>query len=249
MIATTRRAALAAALGGALAAGCATVPDGPRAPTDPWEPMNRQVFAFNEAVDAAVLKPVAKAYQQVVPELLRTGVSNFLGNLVDLWSSLNLFVQLKPQAGLEMWMRVTVNTVFGLGGLLDPAYEMGLDRTSVEDLGQTLGYWGVGSGPYLVLPFLGPSDLRDGAALVIDVTAIEPGRVFRTIPARNTAIALQIVDQRVKLFPAERVLEGIALEKYTLIRDAYLSRRRSLIWDGDPPDDEPDVAPISMKKR
>jgi len=234
------RTAAAAILAAALLAGCASVPDGPRAKSDPWEPFNRQMFEFNEAVDAALLKPVAKAYEAVLPQPVRTGISNFLGNLVDAWSTVNLFLQAKFQPGLEMLMRVNVNTVFGLAGILDPAEEMGLERRSVEDLGQTLGYWGVGSGPYLVLPLLGPSDLRDGAALVVDVTAIEPGRVFRTIPARNTAIALKIVDERAKLFGAERVLEGIALEKYTLIRDAYLSRRRSLVYDGEPPDeDEP----------
>lgn len=241
-----RRTATAAALAAALLGGCATVPDGPRARSDPWEPLNRQVFEFNDAVDAAVLKPAAKAYQAVVPELVRTGISNFLGNLVDAWSSINLFLQFKGQAGLEMWMRVTVNSVFGLAGILDPADEMGLERRSVEDLGQTLGYWGVGSGPYLVLPFLGPSDLRDAGALVVDLTVVEPGRVFHTIPARNVAIGLKILDERVRLFGAERVLEGMALERYTLIRDAYLSRRRSLIYDGDPPDQgEPQAPPAN----
>jgi phospholipid-binding lipoprotein MlaA len=230
--------ALAALLALALLGGCATVPPGEtRARSDPWEPFNRDMFAFNDAIDAAVLKPVAKAYVDVVPQFMRTGVSNFLGNIVDVWSTINLFLQGKPQAGLEMWMRVASNTVFGVAGLFDPATEFGLERR-VEDLGQTFGWWGMGSGPYLVLPFFGPSDVRDAGALVFDVTAVEPGRLFHTIPARNTAIVLQVIDKRASLFPAEKLLEGIALDRYTLIRDAYLSRRRSLVYDGNPPDDE-----------
>jgi phospholipid-binding lipoprotein MlaA len=247
-LASLRRVASALLPALALLCGCATVPDGPRARSDPWEPLNRQVFAFNDAVDAALLKPVAHAYLDVVPEMVRTGIANFLGNFVDAWSAVNLLLQAKPQAGLEMWMRVTANTVFGLAGILDPASEMGLERTTVEDLGQTLGRWGLGSGPYVVLPFLGPSDLRDAGALVVDLTVVEPGRVFRTISGRNTAIALQMIDKRASLFGAEKVLEGIALERYTLIRDAYLSRRRSLVYDGEPPEEEeppapPDAAP------
>lgn len=228
-------AALTAA---ALLAGCATVPDGPRAKSDPLEPLNRQVFAFNEAIDAAILKPVAKGYRDVVPEMIRTGVSNFFGNLSDVWSTLNFFLQGKVQTGVETFFRVTVNSTMGLGGILDPASEMGLERRSVEDLGQTLGVWGLPPGPYLVLPFFGPSDIRDGIGLVADVSATQPGHVFHKVPARNTATALQVVDTRVRLFPAERVLEGITLDKYIALRNAYLSRRRSLVYDGDPPDDE-----------
>lgn len=229
----------AAAIAIALLGGCATAPGGERrARSDPWEPFNRGVFEFNDAVDIVVLKPVAKAYVDVVPQLVRTGVSNFLGNIVDLWSTINLFLQAKPQAGLEMWMRFVSNTFFGLAGVLDPATEFGLERSSVEDMGQTLGRWGVGSGPYLVLPFFGPSDLRDASALTFDVIAVEPGRVFHTVAGRNTAIALQVIDKRASLFPAEKLLESIALDRYTLIRDAYLARRRSLVYDGNPPDDE-----------
>ncbi len=236
--AACRTLALALALALALLGGCATVPEGePRARSDPWEPFNRGVFEFNDALDKVILKPVATAYVDYVPRIARTGVSNFLGNIVDLWSTINLFLQAKPQEGLEMWMRFASNTVFGVAGLFDPATEFGLERR-VEDMGQTWGRWGMGSGPYLVLPFFGPSDVRDAAALTFDVIAIEPGHVFHTVPARNTAIALQVINQRASLFPAEKLLEGMALDRYTLIRDAYLARRRSLIHDGNPPDDE-----------
>lgn len=225
-----------------LLASCATVPDGPRSKSDPFEPLNRQVFAFNEAVDAAILKPVAKGYQQVVPELVRTGVSNFFGNLSDAWSTVNFFLQGKVQTGVETFMRVVANSTFGLGGLMDPASEMGLERRSAEDLGQTLGRWGLPPGPYLVLPFLGPSDIRDGVGLVADLKATQPGHVFHDVPSRNSAAALQVVDTRVRLFAADRVLEGIALDKYLAVRSAYLSRRRSLVYDGDPPDEDDSAA-------
>ncbi len=233
----------AAWVAAALVAGCATVPEGPRARSDPLEPLNRQVFAFNEAIDEAVLKPVAKAYQRAVPELVRTGVSNFFGNLSDAWSTVNFLLQGKVQSGVETFFRVVANSTFGLAGLLDPASEMGLERRSVEDLGQTLGVWGLPPGPYLVLPILGPSDFRDGVGLVGDISATQPGNVFHKVPARNTAVALQVVDTRVRLFPAERVLEGITLDKYLAVRDAYLSRRRSLVYDGDPPDEDEAAAP------
>lgn len=239
MIRARSRSSVTAALATAvLLAGCASVGDGPRSKADPFEPFNRQVFAFNEAVDAAILKPVAQGYQQVVPELVRTGVSNFFGNLSDAWSTVNFLLQGKLQTGVETFMRVVANSTFGLGGVMDPASEMGLERRSSEDLGQTLGRWGLPPGPYLVLPFLGPSDIRDGIGLVADIRATQPGHVFHDVPSRNSAAALQVVDTRVRLFPADRLLEGISLDKYLAVRGAYLSRRRSLVYDGDPPDDD-----------
>lgn len=230
--------ALAAGLG-----GCATLPppsDGPGLLTrkDPFERFNRHVFAFNEGVDEAVVKPAALAYQSLVPQLVRTGVGNFFGNLGDAWTTVNLFLQAKPVLGLNMGMRTVVNTVFGIGGVLDIADEAGLERTGVEDLGQTLGRWGVKSGPYLVLPLLGPSTLRDTAGLALDVADSGPALVFREPRDRYGATALQLLNTRVKLLNAGRVLDDIALDKYILLRDGYLARRRSLIYDGDPPEDE-----------
>ena len=150
---------LAAASAVLALAGCASAPG---ARNDPLEPMNRAVFAFNEAVDDAVLKPVATAYQKVVPELVRTGVDNVFANIGDLWSAANQLLQAKPVAAVEMGFRFVVNSSFGIGGLFDIASEAGLERRS-EDFGQTLGRWGLGTGPYLVLPLLGPSNVRDGA--------------------------------------------------------------------------------------
>jgi len=216
--------------------------------SDPWERFNRAMFGFNEVVDAAVIKPVALAYREVVPRIVRTGIDNVFGNLSDLWSAANLLLQLKPQPALEMGMRVATNTVFGLGGLLDVAEEAGLERRSYEDFGQTLGRWGISSGPYLVLPLLGPSTVRDGASRVVD-NRFSPGRIaLREQRDRNTAIGLQLLSARVGLLNASRLLDDIALDKYVFVRDAYLARRRSQIYDGEPPEEDAPAAPASPSK-
>ncbi|WP_234413942.1 VacJ family lipoprotein [Ideonella sp. A 288] len=248
-----------AALALSLAGGCAVL--GPvsssevaatTGPTtsrsDPWERFNRAVFGFNEVVDVAVVKPAAQVYRDVVPRIVRTGINNVFGNLGDLWSAANLVLQLKPQPALEMGMRVATNTVFGLGGLLDVAEEMGLERRSYEDFGQTLGRWGLSTGPYLVLPILGPSTVRDGTARIVD-NRYSPGRIaLREQRDRNTALGLQALSARVGLLNASRVLDDIALDKYVFVRDAYLARRRSQIYDGEPPEDDEPAAPASPTK-
>lgn len=210
-----------------LASGCATGPDAN--PRDPLEPFNRGVQRFNDAVDEAVLKPVATAYVDVTPSPVRTGVNNFFGNLTDLWSSVNAAMQLRPRESAENLMRFGVNTAFGLGGLLDIATEMGIPRTRI-DFGHTLGRWGVGSGPYLVLPFFGPSSFRDAAGSVVDANADLVGEVDR-VANRNTLYTLRAVDTRAGLLGAGNVLEGAALDKYSFTRDFYLNRRQSQIDD------------------
>ena len=229
--------ALAAVLG-----GCASVPPGteltPAQKADPWEGWNRKVFAFNDAVDKAVAKPVAEAYQKVVPSLVRRGVDNVLGNLGDVWSTANQFLQGKFRYGLEMGMRVISNSFFGLGGLLDPATEMGLQRRS-EDFGQTLGRWGVGPGPYLVLPLLGPSTLRDTAGLVVDRQA-NPSRLGAEQTDRYAITALELINTRANLLATTNLLGQIALDPYTFVRNAYLTRRQDQVYDGAPPLEEMD---------
>ncbi|MDM0104900.1 VacJ family lipoprotein [Variovorax sp. J22R24] len=216
-----------------LMTGCAT---GPNAnPADPFEPLNRQVARFNDTVDDAVLKPVATVYQRVLPSPVRTGVNNFFGNLSDVWSFANSVAQLKLQDSAQTFMRVNVNTVFGLGGVLDVATEMGIDRHS-EDFGQTLGRWGVPSGPYLVLPLLGPSTVRDTAALVVDVQG-DLISVIGDIPVRNSLYALRLVDLRSNLLRASQLLDDAALDRYSFTRDAFLQRRRNEVHDGNLPDD------------
>ena len=218
----------------ALATGCATVPAGTAVvnPVDPWEAWNRKVFSFNEAVDEAVLKPVAQAYRAVVPPMVRTGVSNFFGNLGDVWSAANHLLQGKLGSGLEMGMRVLSNTLFGLGGVLDPATEMGMTRRS-EDFGQTLGVWGLPAGPYIVLPLLGPSSLRDTAGMPLDRYAGSPSLFIDT---NAYAIAsLQLVNVRAELLATTKLLDDVSLDKYSFVRDGYLARRLDQVYDGAPP--------------
>ena len=217
--------------------GCGTIDQargGPGQRLDPWEKWNRKVFNFNEDVDRTVLKPVANGYVNVVPQPLRRGVSNFFNNFADAWSSINNILQGKIQTGLEDATRVGANTLFGLGGLLDVASEMGLDR-HFEDFGQTLGHYGVGAGAYIVIPVLGPSTVRDAAALPVDRLASPPA-FFNGTRTQIALTGLQIVNTRAGLLGATTVIDDIALDKYTFVRDAYLQRRRSLVFDGDPPD-------------
>jgi phospholipid-binding lipoprotein MlaA len=221
-----------------LLGGCATVPGEGVSKVDPWEPMNRKVFAFNEAVDQAAIKPAALIYQNVVPNFVRTAVGNVFGNLGDIWTTANLVLQLKPKLAVDMGARALINTTFGIGGLLDVADEAGLERKASEDFGQTLGFWGLKSGPYVVLPIIGPATLRDATGLALDLRDSGPSRVWKEPRDRNAASSLQVLDTRVKLLNAGRVLDDIALDKYVLLRDAYLARRRSLIYDGDPPEEE-----------
>ena len=202
---------------------------------DPWEPMNRRIYAFNDVVDMAVVRPVAQVYDKVLPSFARTGVHNFLGNLSDVWSLANSALQLKGQATAETLMRVSVNTVFGLAGVLDVATEMGLEKRK-EDFGQTLGYWGVPSGPYVVLPILGPSTLRDGMALPLDFKG-DPGQNASDVATRNTLTVLRVTDLRASLLKTVDTVKEASLDPYSFVRDAYLQKRENDIYDGNPPSD------------
>lgn len=206
----------------AVLTGCAT---GPHAnPDDPFESYNRSMTRFNEHVDAAVLKPVATAYVEVTPTPVRTGVSNFFANLADVWSFVNNVLQLRAEGAANSFMRVNVNTFFGLGGLLDVASELGIER-SRQDFGLTLGRWGVGTGPYVVLPILGPSTLRDTVALPVD-TMGNPIRYADPVSARNALYGLRVVDTRANLLRAGAVIDGAALDKYSFTRDVFLQVRQ-----------------------
>lgn len=204
---------------------------------DPFERSNRAVYRFNDRLDKAVLQPVAEAYVAAVPDLVRVGVGNFFGNIGDVWSAVNKVMQGKVVQGAQMTLRVATNTVFGLAGVLDPATEMGLERQS-EDFGQTLGFWGVPSGPYLVLPLFGPSTLRDAAAMPLDKAATNAGLVINDSGGAAAASGLQLTQTRAELLGASRLLGEVSLDPYAFLRDAYLARRRNLIWDGDPPEED-----------
>jgi phospholipid-binding lipoprotein MlaA len=203
-------------------------------PRDPWEGWNRAIFAFNEGLDDLVLRPVATVYRDFVPQFMRTGVNNVFNNFADAWGAVNALLQGKPEAAVTDVMRFAVNSSFGILGLLDIASEAGMEP-SREDFGQTLGRWGLGAGPYLVLPLLGPSSLRDTAALPADVYA-SPTAVVDGETAEWGLRTLNIVNRRANLLGATKVLDDIALDKYSFLRDAYLARRRSLVYDGDPPE-------------
>lgn len=209
----------------------------PSSPSDPWEGFNRGVFRFNDALDNAVLKPVATAYRDTLPQFVRTGVSNFFGNFGDAWSAVNHLLQGKLQPGMEMTMRVATNTVFGIGGLFDVASEAGLEKQS-EDFGQTLGRWGLGAGPYIVLPLFGPSSLRDAAALPLD-RSVSAENAFGATQDQVGAGLLGVVNARANLLGAGKVLDEIALDRYQFLRDAYLARRLNQVYDGNPPESEP----------
>lgn len=206
---------------------CATGPDAH--PDDPLEPLNRSIYGFNEAVDGAVLKPVATVYQEVTPSPVRTGVKNFFGNLGDVWSFANATLQLRPKEATESFLRVSVNTVFGIGGVLDIASEMGIERQRM-DLGQTLGRWGVPSGPYVVLPIFGPSSVRDATGFVVESQG-DPVSALSDVPARNSLTVLRAVDTRANLLRATSLLEEAALDKYSFTRQLYLQRRESQVQD------------------
>jgi phospholipid-binding lipoprotein MlaA len=209
----------------ALATGCAT---GPSAnPADPLEPMNRAVYKFNDAVDSAVLKPVATGYKAAVPSPIRTGVSNFFSNLGDVWSLVNHVLQFEFANAGKTAARLGINTFLGLGGVLDIATDAGIEVPKA-DLGQTLGKWGVPSGPYVMLPLLGPSSVRDGVG-TITATYHDPVNRVSDNATRNVLTVTRVVDVRTRLLGATDAVDEIALDKYTFIRDVYLKRRQNQI--------------------
>ena len=223
LAAQSRNWVLAGALGAsALLAGCAT---GPNAnPQDPLEPYNRTMFNINDAVDGAVFEPVATGYKNVTPKPVRTAVTNFFANIGDLWSIFNNALQLKGEGTYNSVVRFTTNTVLGLGGFIDIASEMDIDRHK-QDFGLTLARWGVPQGPYLVLPLFGPSTIRDTGGFVVDAYAYAPG-YMHDIPARNSLYGLSLVNKRANLLGTTSLVESAALDKYSFTRDAYLQLRQ-----------------------
>jgi phospholipid-binding lipoprotein MlaA len=196
---------------------------------DPWEKWNRKVFAFNDKLDENLLKPVATAYSELVPKPVRTGIDNFFGNIGDAWSAVNLMLQGRFKSGVEQGMRFAVNSTLGLAGVLDIATEAGLEKNT-QDFGKTLGKWGMGTGAYIVWPVFGPSSVRDSIALPVDWQA-SPAVVVDGGGNKVGITALNLVNTRANFLRAGEMLEGIALDKYTFYRDAYLQRRGSFDED------------------
>ncbi len=220
---------IATALVVGLLTGCASSGN----PKDPIEGFNRAMFAFNEGLDSAILKPVATGYEAVLPSPIRTGVTNFFGNIDDLFIGVNNLLQGKVPEAFSDLGRVAINTTIGLLGVLDVASEAGLEKHD-EDFGQTFGRWGVGNGAYVVIPFFGPRNVRDTVGLVLDVAA-DPVANHEPARVRDAALVLRVVNDRANLLPADKVVEEAALDKYSYMRDAYLQRRRNQIHDGNPP--------------
>lgn len=187
---------------------------------DPWESINRPIFTFNDTIDTYALKPLAQGYQAVTPQFLEDGIHNFFRNIGDVGNLANDILQAKPHAAAVDTARLLMNTTIGVAGFFDVSTKMGLQRND-EDFGQTLGYWGVGSGPYVMLPFFGPSTLRDAPAKYVD-SFTEPYRYVNDVPVRNSAFALDLVDTRASLLSSEKLISG---DKYTFIRNAYLQNR------------------------
>ncbi|MDR1424145.1 MAG: VacJ family lipoprotein [Azoarcus sp.] len=219
----------AAAAVAMLTAACANAP-----PEDPFESYNRSMFSINEKLDAAITKPVAKAYVAVTPEPVRTWVGNFFGNLNDPWIGVNNLLQGKPADALSDMMRFLVNSTMGIGGLLDIATEAQIPKHD-EDFGQTLGVWGVRSGPYVMLPLLGPSTLRDSLALPVNATLNNSWHLVSDPVLRNSLTALQAINGRARLLGLERTLDEATLDKYRYSRDFYLQQRQFKVHDGNPP--------------
>lgn len=210
--------------------GCATSSE-LRDPRDPWEGFNRTMFEFNDDLDQAVLKPVAQGYKAVMPTIVNDGITNFFDNLDDFVNLANNLLQLKVEAAVQDFGRITWNTTVGVLGFFDVASGFGFPKHD-EDFGQTLGYWGVPSGPYLVLPLLGPSTLRDAPSRLVD-RYVQPIRWYD--PERGVRwglLALQIIDRRADLLAFEELADEIAFDRYVTLRDAYLQRREYLVNDG-----------------
>lgn len=213
-----------------LLSGCASLrgPGAPGQKLDPWESWNRKVFNFNESLDKHVLKPVATAYSEIVPSPARLAVDNFFGNISDAWSAVNLVLQGRLKLAVQQTMRVAVNSTFGFAGLIDIAGEAGLEKNT-EDLGKTFGRWGFRTGAYIVWPVFGPSSVRDSLAMPWDRLA-SPAMAFHG-GDRVFVYGMQTINARSNFLRAGEMLEGIALDKYTFIRDAYLQRRGSFSED------------------
>lgn len=226
-----------AALAAAALAGCAVQSPDPR---DPWEPMNRATFEFNDGVDRVVLRPLAEGYRFALPEPVRDGVRNFFANLQDPWIALNQLLQGKVEEALSDAWRFIANSTFGIGGIFDIATDMRLPKHA-EDFGQTLAVWGVDFGPYLVLPILGPSSVRDATGTAVASQAYLPWQLPKWLDLdhrvawQNSLTVVDLIQTRANLLDATDLLEQAALDRYAFLRNAYFQRRRNLIYDGNPP--------------
>ncbi|MBI5918306.1 MAG: VacJ family lipoprotein [Nitrosomonadales bacterium] len=217
--------------------GCAST-SGYHNPQDPLEPLNRSVYKFNDTIDRAVFKPAAQGYNYVMPNTAKTLVGNFFSNLDDIIVTMNDLLQFKLRQAFSDSGRILINSTVGVAGLVDVASQVGFEKHN-EDFGQTLGHWGVQSGPYLMLPFFGPNSFRDSIALYVDA---QPSQIKKIghVRSRNQLYATKLVNRRAQLLDQEKVLDDAIVDRYAFIRDAYLLHRQSLVYDGSPPHEEED---------
>ena len=220
-----------------VAAGCVSVPPESRVEYDPWEGLNRGIFKVNEGLDKAIMKPVATGYTKVVPKPARQGVTNFSRNLFTPRSAVANFLQGKPRDGFGELSRFLINSTVGLGGLFDIASRNGIEAKT-EDFGQTIAVWGVPDGPYVMLPFLGPTTLRDALMLPFDIS-MDPLYHYEVASVRDPLYVLRIINLRANLLPLEDMLND-SVDKYVTMRESYLQNREFDIYDGDPPTDDDD---------
>jgi len=227
--------------------GCASTNN----PRDPLEPLNRAVYQVNDALDKVVMKPVATVYKTVLPQFVRTGVTNFFSNLYDILTALNNLLQGKFGDALSDTGRIAVNSTVGVLGLIDVGTEIGLEKHK-EDFGQTMGRWGVAEGPYLQMPFFGPSSFRDAVGTFVDFKVDPIKWIWRDhVATRNSIWGLFTVNLRANLLDSTKILEEAALDPYEFQRDAYLQRRSNLVYDGNPPADKDmdDIPELKVKPR
>ena len=227
---------------GTLLGGCATSGN----PRDPIEGFNRAIFDINDGLDKALIKPVAQGYEAALPAPVRRGVTNFFSNIDDVFIAVNNLLQGKLPEAISDVGRVAVNTTIGLLGVMDVATDFGLEKHD-EDFGQTFGRWGVGDGPYLVLPLFGPSTVRDAFGRAIDVH-VDPVNNLNNISSRNVLVATRGLNDRSSLLSADKIVEEAALDRYAYMRDAYLQRRRYRIYDGEPPREKENAAESAFNR-
>jgi phospholipid-binding lipoprotein MlaA len=232
MNSSARSIASTLALACALLAGCATT----QSRVDPLEPWNRAMYQVHEVVDGNVIKPIAETYVKTTPQPVRTGVSNFFGNIDDLFTGINHVLQGKKERAGDDFGRVLLNSTFGILGIFDPASEMGITKDKT-DFGITFGKWGAPQGPYLFVPLFGPTTVRDGTGWLVRIYAGPIGYID-DIRLRNSLYGLNYLDTRAQLLSAESVLEAAALDKYRYLRNAYLRARRYQVYDGKPPPED-----------
>ena len=228
-----RRVAVALSFTVALLSGCATT----QSRVDPFEPWNRAMLQVNDVVDGNFVKPIAEAYVKVTPEPIRTGISNFFGNIEDLFIGINNVLEGNGNRAGDDFGRVLLNSTFGLGGIFDLASMMGIEKHN-QDFGITFGKWGFPQGPYFFVPLFGPTTLRDGTGTAIRAYLGPTTYIFGNIPVRNTIWGIGAVDARAQALGAESMVDSAALDRYRFIRNAYLRARRYQVYDGKPPPDE-----------